>query len=204
MNKRLWDLYAPIYERAMRSDERIYEYMYRRIPQVVGGMEVLEIAAGPGLLARHIAPAAKSVTATDYSEGMIAQAKKGPCPENLHFEAADAMALPYPDGSFDAVIIANALHILPEPEKALSEIRRVLRADGILIASNFVEHRGSFMSRLWSGILQLAGVRFAHQWSAAEYITFLEKQGWKVTYKRKLKARIAMVYAECEDSGECP
>ena len=198
MNKRLWDLYAPIYERAMRSDEKIYEYMYRRIPQVVRGMEVLEIAAGPGLLARHIALAAKSVTATDYSEGMIAQAKKGPCPENLHFEAADAMALPYPDGSFDAVIIANALHILPEPEKALSEIRRVLRADGILIAPNFVEHRGSFMSRLWSGILQLAGVRFAHQWSAAEYITFLEKQGWK------LKARIAMVYAECEDSGECP
>ena len=144
MNKRLWDLYAPIYERAMRSDERIYEYMYRRIPQVVRGMEVLEVAAGPGLLARHIAPAAKSVTATDYSEGMIAQAKKGPCPENLHFEAADAMALPYPDG--------------------------------ILIAPNFVEHRGSFMSRLWSGILQLAGVRFAHQWSAAEYITFLEAQ----------------------------
>ena len=42
MNKRLWDLYAPIYERAMRSDERIYEYMYRRIPQVVRGLEVLE------------------------------------------------------------------------------------------------------------------------------------------------------------------
>ena len=67
MNKRLWDLYAPIYERAMRSDERIYEYMYRRIPQVVRGMEVLEIAAGPGLLARHLAQTAKSVTATDYS-----------------------------------------------------------------------------------------------------------------------------------------
>ena len=204
MNKRLWDLYAPIYERAMRSDEKIYEYMYRRIPKVVRGKEVLEIAAGPGLLARHMATEAKSVTATDYSEGMIAQAMKGPCPENLHCEVADAMALPYPDGSFDAVIIANALHILPEPEKALSEIRRVLRVDGILIAPNFVEHRGSFMSRLWSGILQLAGVRFAHQWSAAEYITFLEKQGWKVTYKRKMAARIAMVYAECEDSGECP
>ena len=59
MKKKVWDLYAPIYEKAMRADAHIYEFMYERIPTVIRGKEVLEIAAGPGLLSRHVAPAAK-------------------------------------------------------------------------------------------------------------------------------------------------
>ena len=77
MNKKTWDLYAPIYKRAMKADQKIYDFMYERIAERVKGKEVLEIATGPGLLAKHIAPAAKSVLATDYSDGMIAEAKKG-------------------------------------------------------------------------------------------------------------------------------
>ena len=110
MTKKMWDLYAPVYERAMRSDKKIYQFMYNRIPEAIRNRDVLEIATGPGLLAKHVASAAKTIVATDYSEGMIVQAKKGVYPTNLRFEVADATALPYEDGSFDAVIIANALH----------------------------------------------------------------------------------------------
>lgn len=202
MTKKMWDLYAPIYERAMRSDRRIYQFMYDRIPETIRNKDVLEIATGPGLLAKHVASASKTIIATDYSEGMIAQAKKGVYPTKLRFEVADATALPYEDDSFDAVIISNALHIIPEPERALREIDRVLRPDGVLIAPNFVEHKGTTVSRIWSGILRVAGVRFEHQWSAQKYLQFLEVNGWKVTFSKEMAARIALIYTECVRRNE--
>ena len=201
MNKKLWDLYAPIYELAMRSDKKVYQFMYDRIPERIRGKEVLEIATGPGLLAKHVASAASSMIATDYSDGMIAEAKKGDYPPNLKFEVADAAALPYEDDSFDVVLIANALHVMPQPEKALQEIDRVLRKDGLLIAPNFVEHKAGFISRLWSGILNLAGVRFDHQWTGDEYLAFLERNGWQVTFRKEMSARITLMYTECEKAA---
>ena len=160
-------------------------------------MEVLEIATGPGLLAKNVAPAAAHMIATDYSDGMIAETKKGECPHNLVFEVADATALPYVNDSFDAVIISNALHIIPDPEKALSEIDRVLQDGGLLIAPNFVNHRGGLGSRIWSGILKIAGIRFEHQWSGQEYLDWLENRGWHVEFSKEMAARISMMYAEC-------
>jgi len=197
VKKKIWDLYAPIYKQAMKADQKIYTFMSERIPQKIKEMEVLEIATGPGLLARHVAPAAKRMVATDYSDGMIAEAKKGECPANLTFEVADAMNLLYADNSFDAVLIANALHIVPDPVKALNEIERVLRPGGLLIAPTFVEHKGTLGSRIWSGILKIAGIRFEHQWSAQEYLKFLEDNGWTVEFSKAMEARIAMMYTEC-------
>ena len=197
MKKKTWDLYAPIYEKAMRADQKIYRFMYDRIPEMIRGMEVLEIATGPGLLAKHVAPAASHMTATDYSDGMITEALKGERPDNLVFEVADATALPYADNSFDAVIISNALHIIPNPEKALGEIDRVLRDGGVLIAPNFVNHKGGLGSRIWSGILKIAGIRFEHQWSGQEYLDWLDRNGWRADFSREMAARISLMYTEC-------
>jgi ubiquinone/menaquinone biosynthesis C-methylase UbiE len=202
MKKKTWDLYAPIYKRAMKADQKIYDYMYARIPEIIKGKKVLEIATGPGLLAKHVAHAASEMIATDYSDGMIREAKKGECPPNLRFEIADAMALPYENGSFDAVLIANALHIVPDPEKALSEIERVLKPGGILIAPNFVEHKGTLGSRIWSGVLKLAGVRFEHQWSSKEYLEFLTANGWTVLFSKEMPARITIMYTECKKKAQ--
>lgn len=197
MNKKIWDLYAPIYERAMRGDHKIYRAMYHRIPKVIAGKDVLEIATGPGLLAKHVAYAANKMIATDYSEGMIKEARKGECPDNLTFEVADATNLPFEDKSFDVVLIANALHVMPNPEKALQEIDRVLKDGGLLVAPNFVNHRGGFVSRIWSNILKIAGISFEHQWNTDEYRGFLEKNGWKIENFEEMQARIPIVYVEC-------
>jgi ubiquinone/menaquinone biosynthesis C-methylase UbiE len=198
MNKKIWDLYAPIYKQAMKADQHIYDFMYQRIPERIKNKDVLEIATGPGLLAKHVAPYARKIIATDYSDGMIAEARKGTYSGNLVFEKADAADLPYDDDSFDVVIIANALHIVPDPKKVLKEIDRVLKPDGLLIAPNFVEHKGTILSRIWSFILVIAGVRFEHQWSSEEYLDFLKANGWDVLFHKEMAARIAMVYTECK------
>lgn len=202
MKGKIWDLYAPIYSRAMRAEERSYAFLYRRIAKLVRAKEVLELATGPGVLAKRIAPVTKRMLATDYSEGMIAEAKKGACPNNLRFEVADAMDLPYADASFDAVIIVNALHLLPEPERALREIARVLRPDGILIAPNFVKQRESLRTRCWEALLSLAGVRFTNQWTAAEYRDFLRKNGWELMFYKELRVRMSLLYTECRRTSK--
>ena len=197
MNKKIWDLYAPIYEKAMRLDKKYYEYMYNRIPLIIKDKEVLEIATGPGLLAKHVADSSKSMIATDYSDGMIKEALKGRYSNKLKFEIADATNLPYKDKMFDVVLIANALHVMPSPDKAMKEIDRVLRQDGILICPNFVGHKKGFSSKLFSNILKLAGIKFEHQWSDIEYLQWLEKHGWTITFSKLLPSRISLMYVEC-------
>lgn len=197
MNKKVWDIYAPIYEKAMRMDKKYYEYMYQRIPVQIKDKEVLEIATGPGLLAKHVAGFSKKLIATDYSNGMIKEAKKGEYPSNLFFEVADATNLPYKDNSFDVVIIANALHVMANPDKALQEIDRVLKKDGIMIAPNFVGHNNGAISKIWSNILKLAGIKFEHQWTPDEYVDWLDKHGWTVVYSKLMPSRISLLYTEC-------
>ena len=197
MNKKVWDIYAPIYEKAMRMDKKYYEYMYQRIPTQIKGKEVLEIATGPGLLAKHVAGFSKKLIATDYSDGMIKEAKKGEYPNNLFFEVADATNLPYKANSFDVVIIANALHVMTNPNKALQEIDRVLKKDGIMIAPNFVGHNNGAISKIWSKILKLAGIKFEHQWTPDEYVDWLDKHGWTVVYSKLMPSRISLLYTEC-------
>jgi len=196
MSKNIWNVFAPVYEFAMRSQKNIYDCMYERIGVVAKGKDVLELATGPGMIARHIAPLANHVVATDFAPKMIETARKAKNPENLSFEVADATSLRFMDKSFDVVVIANALHIIPNPEKALAEIRRVLKDDGVLIAPNFIFREGG-KRNLWQRILGLVGVRFAHEWTEDEYKSFLKANGWTIEMSYVLKGRIDLAYVEC-------
>ena len=195
MKTTVWDIFAPVYERSMRSQKDIYDYMYNRISQVVAEKEVLELATGPGMIAKHIAASAKNVIATDFAPKMIATAKKGDVPRNVRFEVADATDLRFKDHSFDVVIIANALHIMPNPEKALSEIDRVLKSGGTLIAPNFIFNG---RKNLWQRLLTLIGIRFAHEWTAEQFAAFLQSNGWKIEKSEIVKGRIDLLYTECK------
>ncbi len=198
-NESIWDKFASVYGSfvtATPGNKKAYEAIYKRIRTVVKDKEVLEIATGPGVIAKQVAAEAKSMIATDFSEKMLAVAHRGEVPSNLKFEQADACDLPYEDNSFDVVIIANALHIIPEPEKALAEIRRVLKEDGILVAPNFIHDNKNRISGAFSKALSAAGVVFEAKWDADGFISFLEANGFKVKDSKELKSTIPMVYTE--------
>ena len=93
--------------------------------------EVLECACGTGLLTGVIAARCRALTATDFSEKMLAQAERkyANC-RNVRFAQADITKLDYPDGRFDAVVAANVIHLLDEPLQALRELDRVCRPGG--------------------------------------------------------------------------
>ena len=199
-NRTIWDKFAPVYSQFVTEtpgNQRAYAAMFRRIRKVVRGRNVLEVATGPGVIAKQVADEAKNMIATDFSEKMLAVARRGEVPENLLFEQADACRLPYEDHRFDVVIIANALHILPEPDKALAEIHRVLKDDGILIAPNFIRDNNHVISGVMSKALSAAGVVFEAKWDAPGYLFFLEENGFTVRNAKQLASTIPMLYAEC-------
>ena len=140
--KNFWDRNAGRYDRFMRKDGAAYDEMYALIQPIVRHKTVLELASGTGLIAKHIVNAAAHIEATDASAEMILEAKRDNQSAKLHFSVQDMFRLPYADKSFDVVIVSNALHIVPQPEKALQEIKRVLKDDGVLIAPTFT-HRAT-------------------------------------------------------------
>ena len=130
-------------------------------------MNVLELACGTGQLSFSLSPCVRLWEATDASSNMIAEAKKRSGSSRLHFSVRDASCLPYASETFDAVVIANALHILPEPEKVLREARRVLKPGGWLFAPTFV-HAGGKLARLRTWGMERTGFRVYHAWNAGE------------------------------------
>ena len=196
-HKNFWDKNAGRYDRFMRKDGAAYEMMYEMIQPVVRHKTVLELATGTGLIAKHIVNAAALVEATDASAEMIAEAKRDNHSAKLHFSVQDMFRLPYADKSFDVVIVSNALHIVPQPEKALIEIKRVLKDDGVLIAPTFTHAGNSFRGKVRAFFMRLAGFPLHSRWTSAEYLRFLRQNGWTVRKSVVLKASFPLTYAEC-------
>ena len=199
-HKDFWGKNAGRYDRFMRKDGAAYEMMYEMIQPVVRHKTVLELATGTGLIAKHIVNAAALVEATDASAEMIAEAKRDNHSAKLHFSVQDMFRLPYANQSFDVVIVSNALHIVPQPEKALAEIRRVLKDGGVLIAPTFTHAENSFTGKVRAFFMKLAGFPLHSRWTSEEYLRFLRQNGWAVRKSAVLKASFPLTYAECVKS----
>ena len=192
-----WGKNAGRYDRFMRKDAAAYAQLCELLRPVVRHKTVLELATGTGLIAKNIVSSANRVEAADASPEMIAEARRGNRSARLHFSVQDMFHLPYADESFDVIIVANALHIVPEPQKALSEIRRVLRGDGVLVAPTFTHADNSFLGNLRAFFMKLAGFPLHSRWTSKEYLAFLQENGWTVQKSAVLKASFPLAYAEC-------
>ena len=199
-HKNFWGKNAGRYNRFMRKDRAAYEEIYELIRPIVRHKTVLELATGTGLIAKHIVNAAAHIEATDASPEMITEAKRDNRSAKLHFSVQDMFRLPYANQSFDVVIVSNALHIVPQPEKALQEIKRVLKDDGVLIAPTFTHAGNSFSGKVRAFFMKRVGFPLHSKWTSAEYLRFLRQNGWAVRKSAVLKASFPLTYAECVKS----
>lgn len=195
-NKSFWDRWAKRYDFTMSKDRKTYEKLIGKMKKVLNrDMFVLELACGTGLLSVRLAESVKLLEATDFSEEMISKAKAKTHSSRLRFSVQDATKLHYADKTFDAVVISNALHIMPEPEKALFEIRRVLKSNGILIAPTFTA-AGSMFGRFKIRLMELSGFKVFHKWTPEKYIDFLENNGFTVTDSEIYRGGLTLTYTE--------
>jgi ubiquinone/menaquinone biosynthesis C-methylase UbiE len=97
---------------------------------------VLEIAAGTGVVTRALVSTLQesvSIVATDLNQAMLDQASAVGTKRPVEWRQADAMRLPFGDGTFDAVVCQFGVMFFPEKAKAFSEARRVLRQGGVFL-----------------------------------------------------------------------
>lgn len=102
------------------------------------GYTALELGCGPGFLwrgNRTRIPASWQITLSDFSAGMLEEARQALGEERFTYCVADAQALPFSNESFDTVIANHMLYHVPDLARALSEIRRVLKPHGRFYAS---------------------------------------------------------------------
>jgi SAM-dependent methyltransferase len=103
------------------------------------GMRVLDVAAGNGNAAAEAVRAGAEVVASDFAPKQVAQGRERTDAEGLDIEwvEADAEALPFDDGSFDAVVSVFGAMFAPRPERVASELFRVVRPGGTVGMANW-------------------------------------------------------------------
>lgn len=174
-----WDRWARFYDCTQWSNRRVNAAAAARTAALVPtGARVLDCAAGTGLFSLAAAERAASVLCTDLSEAMLEQAERKARRRgltNLRFARRDLTALPDPEGSFDAVIAANVLHLLPSPEQAVRELWRVTAPGGRLLLPTYLQGKTGAAYGAVIKIYQGVGFHYEHAFTPETYRTFLER-----------------------------
>ncbi|MCL6590486.1 MAG: class I SAM-dependent methyltransferase [Firmicutes bacterium] len=153
--------------------------------------DVLEAACGTGQGLGYLAKIAKTISAGDYSDKILAIAKKH-YGDRIELRQFDAQQLPYPDNSMDVIILFEAIYYLPSAEKFVSECRRVLRNQGkVLIATankDLYDFNPSPYSYRYYGVMELNDL-FAKYGFQADFFgnTPIDKVSWRQRILRPVK-----------------
>ena len=173
-----WDRVAWLYDLVERSNRAANAAAAARAAQLVPvGARVLDCAAGTGEFSLAAASRAGCVLCTDQSLAMLKQARKKAEKRglaNVSFAQRDVTALPDQDGSFDAVLAANVLHLLPPPELAVRELWRVTAPGGRLILPTYLQGKVGSAYGTMIKIYQGVGFHYEHAFTPETYRMLLE------------------------------
>lgn len=194
MGKSFWDRWAWFYDLAGRTNLAANTAAARRVGELTPpGAAVLDCAAGTGEFSLAAAKRAASVLSTDLSQSMLdraaAKARRAGV-TNISFADRDITALSDPDGSFDVVIAANVLHLLPEPEKALAELWRVTRPGGRLILPTYLQGKVGAAAGTLIKIYQGVGFHYEHAFTPETYRAFFETNGYALSALEVIPGRV--------------
>ncbi len=121
----------------------------QKVEQLKNLKNTLELGCGNGTYSKILIKNATNLTATDFSDEMVLVAKnKLKRYKNIKVEKANCFNLSYPDCSFDTIFMANLLHIVPEPEKAIEECKRVLKENGQLLIVSFTSEGMTILNKI--------------------------------------------------------
>ena len=140
---------------------------------------VLECACGTGMISVHIATKCRSLIATDFSQGMLAKSRKR-CKKikNIRVEKANILHLEYPNESFDKVVAANVIHLLDQPDIAISELIRVCKKGGKIIIPTYIITKEHGISTILIRLINHFTKTFLYQFNEQSYKNFLKKLGY--------------------------
>jgi len=131
-----YDRWATVYDHDANPLVALEEPLVREALGEVAGLAVLDLGCGTGRHALWLAAAGASVTAVDFSEGMLEEARRKPGAEGVRFLAHDLhQPLPLAAGSFDRVVSGLVLEHLRELDSFFAEARRMLRPGGGAVVS---------------------------------------------------------------------
>lgn len=183
------------------------------------GEKVIDVGCGTGSLTFALAEAAVSteIAAVDLSPVFVEEAQKRTSDPRIQIQQADACALPFDAGQFDRAFSLLVLHFVPDPAKAVSEMRRVVRSGGTVAAAVW-DHLGGLpsMRMMWDTVAAANGkareARNKYFWQPmmqpGEMRTCFLEQGLVEVEERSLLIR--MDYSSFDDywapigSGEGP
>jgi phosphatidylethanolamine/phosphatidyl-N-methylethanolamine N-methyltransferase len=199
-DRRYWDKHAKNYDRSMALLGRPLPRMIQLVGGAVRGSHVLEVAAGTGLVTQRIASFAREVVATDYSGAMVAELEqriRETGLENVRCQQADIYTLPFEPETFDAVVAANVLHLVPDLPGALVALRRVLRPDGHLIVPTFC-HDQTTLSWIVSRLLAMTGFPGNRRFTGRSLVLALQSAGYRVLQTELIPGVIPIAYVEAD------
>ena len=137
------------HELATGQDRVWFQEIRKHLPEGKD-LKILDVGTGPGFFAILLAKEGYEVTAVDYTEAMLRQAREnaGALAERICFRQMDAQHLDFPDGTFDVVISRNLTWNLEEPKQAYGEWMRVLKEGGRLLNFDANWYHHLFDSRM--------------------------------------------------------
>lgn len=122
------------YERWMGRWSRLLAQEFLSWLAAPAGLRWLDVCCGSGVVTETIfeRAAPQSITGVDASSAQIEYAREHRAYPNISFETGDAMALRFPDATFDVAVCGLGLNFIPSPARALEEFRRVVRPGGTI------------------------------------------------------------------------